>query len=300
MTSQHCPSICAIIVSWNRKDLLQQAVWSLWEQRYPQLEVIVVDNGSTDGSAEWLRQQDAITLIENKRNVGASAARNQGTRQTSGDYIVYMDSDAVLKTPGGLQRLVDYLEANPDTAGMAGIYYKDEAMTELWCWSPCMDWEGNHDVEASMQAKPNPPVLSTCFCIFRRDVLVEIGGFDEFYPYLYEDADLCDRIRKQGYRLAVDPEVKILHYYAQPGRTQRGNINYHYYHERLRSYFVLKNWGVKRYFYSWWFKVRDPLGYRRRYEYLPWLCFFDIYWVRSVLLALAYPWVRRRREKKWV
>lgn len=298
--NEKTPTLSAVIISWNRSHLLKQAIQSLHDQQYPNLEIIVVDNGSTDDSLDWLRANHDIHLIENKRNIGASAARNQGTRQANGDYIIYMDSDAAIITPHGLQRLVNYLKKNPDTAGIAGIYYTDPELTNLWCWSPCMDWEGNHDLPASLSPKPNPPVLSTCFAIFRHAVLKEIGGFDEFYPYLYEDADLSDRMRKCGYRLAVDPEVKILHHYAQPGRTKRGNIQYHYYHERLRTYFVLKNWGLKRFLQSWWSKVRRPRTYLQQFHYLPWICYIDIYWVRCLFLLGIFPWIRSRRAKRWI
>ncbi len=298
--NQASPTLSAVIISWNRSELLQEAIHSLRQQHYPSLEIIVVDNGSTDGSLDWLRNETNLQLIENSRNVGASAARNQGTRKATGDYILYMDSDAALVTPGGLQRLVNYLEKNPDTGGIAGVYYSDPQLTQLWCWSPCMDWEGNHDLPASLSPKPNPPVLSTCFAIFRHSVLKEIGGFDEFYPYLYEDADLCDRIRKCGYRLAVDPEVKILHHYAEPGRTKRGNIQFHYYHEKLRTYFLLKNWGLKRYVLSWWLKVKAPKTYLKQFQYLPVICYLDIYWIRCLLLLGVFPWIRIRRKKKWI
>jgi GT2 family glycosyltransferase len=297
---QTSPEISAVLVSWNRKDLIVKAVESLLEQNYPALEIIVVDNGSTDGSQDLLRNLPEVQLIENKRNIGASAARNQGTRLARGDYIVYMDSDAELRTPGTLSTLVQYMEDNPDTAGASGIFFKDPELTELWCWSPCMDWEGNHDLQASLSQKPNPPVLTTCFVIFRHHALKEIGGFDEFFFYLYEDADVCYRLRKRGYRLYVDPKIQIFHHFAEPGRTRRGKIRYHYYHEKLRTYFVLKNWGTSRFLISWWKKVRNPLAFRRQFPYLPIICYVDIYWVRCVLLFLAYPYIRRRRYQKWI
>jgi GT2 family glycosyltransferase len=294
------PLISAVLVSWNRRELLQQAIRSLLEQQYPALEIIVVDNGSTDGSLEWLRQNPAIHRIENRRNIGASVARNQGTRAARGEFVLYMDSDAELRTPGALARLVQYMQDNPDTAGASGIFFSDPALTQLWCWSPCMDWEGNHDALASLSRKPNPPVLSTCFVLFRHRALREVGGFDEFFFYLYEDADLCDRLRKRGYRLHVDPEISILHHYAEPGRTRRGKINYHYYHEKLRTYFVLKNWGVHRFLTSWWSKVKSPLAFRRQFPYLPFVCYIDIYWLRCVVLFLSYPIIRRRRYQRWI
>ncbi len=282
-------------MSWNRSELLQKTIQSLRDQGNHQLEIIVVDNGSTDGSLEWLREDDSIQLIENIRNIGAAAARNQGTEIAKGRFILYMDSDAELRTEGALTKLSDYLESNPDTAGAAGIYFSDEALERLWCWSPCMDWEGNHDPEESLRAKPNPPVLSTCLSLFRRSALDEIGGFDSYFFYLYEDADLCYRLMRRGYRLHVDPEIKILHHYAEPGREKRDEIGFHYYHERLRMHFLLKNWGLRRYMQSWWNKINHYRETRNRFPYLSWYLFVDIYGVRPFLYLLKYPMLRRKR-----
>ncbi len=282
------PITSAVLVSWNRCDLLQKAIQSLLDQNYPSLEIIVVDNGSTDGSLDWLRGQDWIKLIENTQNVGASAARNQGTRIASGQYIIYMDSDAELRSSGALSKLIEYMEANPLTAGAAGIYYTDQALTKLWCWSPCMDWEGYFNPTASMQPTESPQVLSTCFSIYRHEALSEIGGFDEYYFYLYEDGDLSQRILKKGYKLLVDPEVKILHHYADPGRTKQDQLQFHYYTERLRMYFLIKNWGVKRFLISWWHKIRYYNRIRTQFPYLSLLNYLDIYVLRSLLCLLRY------------
>ncbi len=294
------PRLSAILVSWNRRDYLEKAIQSLLNQQYNDLEIIVVDNGSTDGSLPWLRSREDLRLIENSANLGAAAARNQGLRAATGAYALFMDSDAELRTPGALDSLVQYLEEHPQTAGAAGIYYSDEEMKQLWCWSPCMDWTGNHDPAASLAAKPDPPVLSTCFSLYRLAALREIGGFDEYFFYLYEDADLCERLRKRGYALHVDPGVKILHHYAAPGRTPRGEIEYHYYHERLRMNFVLKNWGLRRFLRSQWAILGSPLAFLRRFPYLGIGNFLNIYLVRGLYYMARYVTVVRNREKKWI
>ncbi|RJP25402.1 MAG: glycosyltransferase family 2 protein [Candidatus Omnitrophota bacterium] len=294
------PSISAVLVSWNRCELMQQAIQSLRNQQYSQLEFIIVDNGSTDGSLSWLRTQADLVLVENQRNRGASVARNQGTRLAKGKYVLYMDSDAEIHTREGLKTLIAYMEENEQVAGISGVIYSDASMSRIWSWSTCMDWEANHDLASSLVPNQYPQALSTCFVIFRASALREAGGFDEYYFYLYEDADLCDRLKKRGYRLHVLPEVKIIHHYAEPGRTRRGNIEYHYYHEKLRMYFLLKNWGVRRFLLSWWSKVRTPLAYRKRFPYLSVLSFADIYFVRVFLLLLRYPLIRWKRRWRWI
>lgn len=294
------PLISAVFISWNRKELLQAAIQSLKDQEYPALEFIVVDNGSTDGSLEWLRKTPDIKLIENGENVGASAARNQGTRIASGNYVIYMDSDAELRTPKSLHTFVERMEKDKSIGGMAGIYFTDEGLSDLWCWTPCMDWEANHDAPSSLVPQDPPQVLTTCFSIYPMHVVQEIGGFDEYYFYLYEDGDLCERIRKAGYRLSVDPSIKILHRYAEKGRLKHEQLDYHYYHERLRLYFLLKNWGVKRFMKSFLLKWLMIWQYRKQFHYLTFRDFLTIYGLRSMGLLIHYNWIRAQRQKNWL
>ena len=82
-----------------------------------------------------------------------------------------------------------------------------------------------------MVPKEEVPTLSTCMQLARMDLFREIGGFDEYFFYLYDDADLSDRLRKLGYRLAVDPEVKVWHHFSDEGRIQRDHLTHHYYYE---------------------------------------------------------------------
>jgi GT2 family glycosyltransferase len=294
------PKISAIFVNWNRCALLQAAVSSLWMQKYPDLEVIVIDNGSTDGSLEWLRQQNEIILIENGGNRGASAARNQGIRMATGTYVLFMDSDAELLTDGALQRLAQVMESQPEIAGNSGGIYSDRDTSTIWCYSPCTDWEGIFDPQRSTTLQELPPALSTCFSLFRADIVRDVGGFDEFYFYLFEDGDLCERIRKAGYRFFIDPEVKILHHYAEPGRTKRDEIAFHYYHEKLRMYYLLKNWGFRSFLPSAFQKIVHITKFKNNFPYLPLFCYIDIYVFRTILLLFKYPYVRLLRSKKWI
>jgi GT2 family glycosyltransferase len=294
------PIISVVFISWNRKELLQAAMQSLKDQDYPAMEFIVVDNGSTDGSLEWLRESPDIKLIENGKNIGASAARNQGTRLASGKYVIYMDSDAELRTPNALHTFVECMEQDQSIGGMAGIYFTDEALNDLWCWTPCMDWEANHDASSSLVVQDPPQVLTTCYSIYPINVIQEIGGFDEYFFYLYEDGDLCERIRKAGYRLVVKPDIQILHRYADKGRLKHEQIEYHYYHERLRLYFLIKNWGVKRFLRSFLKKWLGSWKYLKQFHYLTYWDFLKIYGIRPVSLLLRYYWICKQRKRKWI
>lgn len=294
------PLISAVLISWNRAEHLKRTVESLRRQGLPGLEIIVIDNGSGDESLDWLRKQDDIHLIENGRNLGACRARNQGTRAARGRYVLYMDSDAEIVTPGGLTRLAEQMDEDRALAGMGGIIYENEDCTDVWCVSPTTDWEGNYDPAASVKMTDDPWILSTCFCLMRRDAVVDIGGFDEFYFYLFEDGDLCLRLRKAGWRFRIDPDVKIVHYYAKGGRTERGQIDYHYYHERIRFYYVLKNMGIRRFWASCLHKWGETFSYRQRFPYMPLWRYIDLYCIRALWMLVWHPWILMRRKGRWV
>lgn len=296
----YSPLISAIFVSWNRRYLLEAAIQSLRDSGYPRLEYIVVDNHSSDGSAAWCESQPDIHLIRNRENLGASFTRNQGSRIAHGQYLLFMDSDAVLMTPDGLQRLVDRLEGDESLAAVSGIYYSDEALTELWCWSPCMDWEGGHDTAYSLEPKDDPHLLSTCFMLCRADVFRAVGGFDEYFFYLYDDADLTERMRKAGYNLKVDPEVKIWHRVGRDGRIERDPVEYHYYYEDLRLRFLLKNFGMKRFLRSCLSRLLHPRRWKPLYYYFSTIQINKTYLYLGGKQLLAYPSIKRSRGKRWV
>ncbi len=277
------------------------AIQSLVEQEYPYLEIVVVDNASTDDTESALaRLPFPVRYLRNKKNLGASVARNQGVRASGGELILFMDSDAELLTKGALLSLAKRITHDEKLAAGAGIIYSDRQKKQLWCWSPCMYPDGFHDPKASLEPKEEVSILSTCFMLIRRDAFYRVGGFDPFYFYLYEDADLSARLQAEGYRFFVDPDIHILHHYARPGRVTRDQIQYHRYHERLRLYYLLKIEG----FHSWRSSVLRFLRYPRttmeRFPYLPWHRFLEVYAWRPFCQLVTYPRLRDRRVRDWL
>ncbi|MFH1744197.1 MAG: glycosyltransferase family 2 protein [bacterium] len=295
------PTISAILVTWNRSELLLATIDSLVRQEYPYLEIVVVDNASTDDTeAALARLPFPVRYLKNDSNLGACVARNQGVRVSGGELLLFMDSDAELLTDGALLSLAGRLTEDSNLAGVSGLIYSDREMSKLWCWSPCMDPEGFHDPEASVSPKEEVTVLSTCFSLFRRDIFYRVGGFDPFYFYLYEDADLSARIYAMGKRFFVDPDIGILHHYDERGRTERDPVQYHRYHERLRLYYLLKIRGFREWSRSVARFLRYPDKTRTRFPYLSWGRLLEAYAWRPFLQLLALPMLNRRRNRDWI
>ncbi len=110
--------VSIVIPTWNRKNDLGKCLTSINKLNYPSIEVIVVDNGSSDGTREMLQNEyPDIKVISNENNLGAPYARNQGILVSSGDYIWFLDNDTEIIFPNTLSHMLDILEAYP--AGLA-------------------------------------------------------------------------------------------------------------------------------------------------------------------------------------
>ncbi|TVX94073.1 glycosyltransferase family 2 protein [Paenibacillus agilis] len=177
-------------------------------------ELIVVDNGSTDLTEMYLRQQPDVTLICNAYNKGFAAGCNQGLAIATGDNILFLNNDTVV-TPNWLAHLLDTLYASPDI-GMTGpltnyssghqiipVPYKD--LLDLNAFAH------EHQIRNAGKMTEVRRLIGFCLLV-KRTVLDEIGGFDELYDIgNFEDDDLCLRAAKVGYRLYIANACFIHH-----------------------------------------------------------------------------------------
>lgn len=186
------PTISVIVPVYNGERHLAEAVVSIRAQKYQPLEVIVVDDGSTDGTADLARNLGPGIRCLHQPNAGPAAARNQGLGASTGDWITFLDADD-LWPPGRLDRQQAFLDTHPDIDVVQGLCQPfrtsgPETGGDLGvCWSP----------------KPDS-------ALFRRGVFDRVGGFD---PNLRvgEDLDWFYRARERGVRIAVQREVAVLY-----------------------------------------------------------------------------------------
>lgn len=178
-------------------------------------ELILVDNGSTDGSAEWLAAQPDVQLVRNAENVGAPAARNQALALARGAFVAFLDNDVVV-TPGWLRRLLYHAEVNP-AVGCVG------ACADRASHGQTVDYEGPADPAAlaafaERRARAHDrtakrALTMASFCLLaRREVIDRIGGFDErFSPWGFEDDDLTLRAALAGFENRIALDVFVHH-----------------------------------------------------------------------------------------
>jgi len=231
--------LSVVVLSWNEWPELSRCLAALAEHAVTGgQEVIVVDNGSTDGTPALVRERfPDVTLVANATNRGVSIARNQGMTLARGRMIAMLDSDAYV-TEGALDRLCDLLEADP-AAGMVGpqLRYEDGSLQLSCRRMPTFGaLVANRLARAQrfrdhparrrylMSDEPHDRVMDVEYLlgaamVFRREARQAIGGFDERIAYGLDDCDWGLRMWAGGWRVVYLPTAVVVHHYRR--RTAR-------------------------------------------------------------------------------
>ena len=221
--------ISVVTLTHNKLEYTSLCLTSLLATNYSPWELVVVDNGSTDGTREWLESfaqtaKDAgVTLktVLNDDNIGCSTARNAGGEAASAGKIVFMDNDVGLRSTDWLSILSDQLDDDERNAVVGPkIVYPFEPY-DIQCAGVAISPSGRVQFRGRgssrltaefTEAKEMQCLISACFMV-RRAAFEEANGFDaDFNPVEYEDFDLCYRIRSNGYRILYEPSVEMYHF----------------------------------------------------------------------------------------
>jgi GT2 family glycosyltransferase len=244
------PLVSAVVVNWNGVDCLDACLRSLLAQTWPRLEIIVVENGSTDGSRELLRSRyrGRIRLIESPVNLGFAGGNNLAIRAANGAYLALLNNDAVAQ-PDWIRALVAAAEADPRIGMCAskilvlgGDGVIDSAGLLL---SPDGIGRGRGRLEPDGEAFARPEDVlmpSGCAALYRRAMLDEIGLFDEDFFAYCEDSDLGLRGRLAGWTCRYVPAAVVHHAYSRSRGAYSAFKAFHV--ERNRCWVVLKCFPV--------------------------------------------------------
>ncbi len=267
--------VSVIIVNWNGLRYLERCLSSVLRQTYDDYDVLLVDNGSQDGSVAFVRERfPEVRILANPKNVGFAAGNNIGIAATQGTYIATLNTDTEAE-PGWLAALVAGMSAASRVGMCASKMLFDSVRERINSTGIAIDcagiaWDrdgGRADREAGCEAGE---VFGPCAgaALYRRKMLEQIGGFDEDFFYLYEDVDLAWRARLAGWRCWYCPEARVYHVHAGAGTEGTP----------LKSYLLARN-------RIWTIIVNYP--WPQCLIYTPAMLFYD-------LLAVAYSLLVRR------
>jgi GT2 family glycosyltransferase len=239
-----------IVLSWNGMDYLEDCLKAVLSQDYANFEVIVVDNGSVDGSADLVAERfPQVQLIRNERNLGFAAGNNVGLESATGDVLVLLNQDTVVQ-PGWLAALVEALSADP-SIGVAGgkALYPDGTIQHAGGYVNERG-EGFHygyreeDDGQFDQMRDVDYVTGASLAIARR-AFDAVGPLDEgFGAAYYEDVDWCYRARSVGFRVVYVPRAVLIHEEASAASDMSYEGICLFHSNRLRI--VLKHWPLDR------------------------------------------------------
>lgn len=241
-----------IVVSYNKKPYTELCLRGQLDCQPPPGQIVVVDNGSTDGSVAMLEtlQTEAracgveFELIRNEGNVGACTARNQGLEVAAGDFIGFMDNDVAVRHRGWLaglrQVLIDDIGVGivgpklvypfePYNIECAGVAISPTGRVQYRGRGRAIDTP-EYNLQAEVQC-----LISACW-LMRREVVEQVGNLDEaFNPAQFEDFDLCYRARAGGWRVLYEPSVELYHF---ENVTTDGSPDVKF------KYVTMKNWAL--------------------------------------------------------
>lgn len=216
-------SVAVVIPSWNSRDLLSRCLESLRDQG-TELELLVVDNGSADGSVELLEER-GVGRLALPRNVGFAAAVNLGVSRVRSEAILVLNADTVLE-PGCIGTLLEALRRDRSLGGVQPRILQlegsdppaDAAGARLYSAGQGLTRDGRA-IEEGAGEEQGPgswrrhEVFGVCgaACLLRRELFDDLGGYDERYFSFYEDVDLNVRARIAGWRFEYVPDAVVWH-----------------------------------------------------------------------------------------
>jgi len=257
--------ISIVVLSWNTKDLLKKCLKSI--PFYA--EVIIVDNGSKDGTVHFLNslKWPNLKIIKNRKNLGFAKGNNQGIKAATGDLIMLLNSDTVVEKKT-IERLINFYQEQTDKKlAFSPLLLNNNGTVqeEYYMRFPNL-WQvfGYHYppfrlltmrlplkrmIISQIKKKPfEVDQLPGAALAASKEIWQEVGFLDEDYQFLYEDVDWCWRAKKKGVKLFVLPEAKINHLGGGSWRKKLKVKGYEFYRDYFGALllFVKKNYGQKK------------------------------------------------------
>lgn len=234
--------VSIIIPTFNRKNDLRGCLESIYRQDYTDFEVLIIDNGSTDGTREMvLSEYPKVRLFINKKNLYACKTRNLGIAKSSGSYIWFLDSDSIITKDDCLSIMMKLIKSDETIGSIGGtVYLFDDQSTRIGVpyknrFNMFDDWNRERFQLIECDFLPSSNLL------MEKELLLRIGGFTEIYHVYWEDYDLGLKVIKAGLKNIADRRTIVLHRF-KPGLR---NFKKTYLHYRNVVFFIFLNYPFK-------------------------------------------------------
>jgi hypothetical protein len=232
--------VSVVVVNWNTQDILRDCLRSIYEQCSEiDLEVIVIDNASTDGSVEMVKKDfPQVTLIENSKNRGFAAANNQGIDISKGRYVLLLNSDTVV-LDNAIAKTAAFADSHPEAAVVGCRVLNPDRTLQPTCFMfpsilnmllsstylyklfpknkffgrERMTWWNRNDIR-------EVDVVTGCFMLVRQDAIKKVGSMDEQYFMYGEETDWCYRFKQAGWKMLFTPCAEIIHLGGQSAQKR--------------------------------------------------------------------------------
>ncbi len=257
------PIASVIIPNWNGREWLDRCLRSLLAQTLQPVEILVVDNGSTDGSAEWVVEAfPAVRVLRQPENLGFARATNIGIQASGGEFIVFFNNDARAE-PDWLERCVKAMGNDAAIASAACRTLDDHDPARIYSLGDGFLPNGDGmNIARGMRYRSDLPMPrwvfgpSGCTAVYRRAALEKVGLLDEDYVSFHEDVDLNWRLLLAGYKCLYVPEAVAYHVGYATGRKVNDRIAF--LSGRNRLLVLFKNLPG-----SLWLRFAIPLALRQ-------------------------------------
>ncbi len=277
------PLVSIIILNWNGFDDTVRCLDSLRQLTYPDFEVVLVDNGSSDGSAERLPPvlddlPYPVEFIKSERNTGFAGGNTLGLQRCRGEFIALLNNDTVVD-PEWLSALVARMLGEPRIAAVGGpsYFWNDEhpafdRSNPFYAYQDIDAYSANVYTRMGLESPAYVDNVVACAVLLRRSAITELGFLDQRFFAYYEETDLFARFIRSGYLIAYEPAAVVWHKVAASAGVTSTFRSFHL--QRNRALFALRNFDrpYLRVFIRWY--LRDESMFlamycRRRVKRLP-------------------------------
>ena len=269
------PLVTVVIVNWNGKVHLDECLSAVQTQSYPEIETILVDNASIDGSVELVRSKfPNVRISQNDTNRGFCEANNQAIRDASGELLFLLNNDTHIAQTC-IEEMVKILQSRDDRCigcFPKVLFYSDPHILNAMgvTWHKECHWRDARVGQLDLERSDAPErVFGSIFpaVLLKRDLFQRIGMFDETLFSYCEDFDVCYGANALGYYFVTAPKAEVKHKYRSTGTTAYRARWQHYFFVRNYLYVILKNYSL-----------------RSLVRHFPYVCYR--YLVKSALVAL--------------